>query len=374
MALVVKPYTQNDVEAVKDFNRRILAFGHSYDSIVFSEQSVPRWLPPGKLRDTYNEYFLAVEDGVVRGAYALKHQPFCLLGREIHSVACFHHAVSEGLFIRKHANVATLLVKDALRRSPLLYALGMDGYDKPLPQMLKALGWSHFPVPFYFRVLRPHTFFRNAETLRSRRARRVLSDLAATTGAGWFAVRLAQGLGRQMGARVGPYTAEEVGTFSDWCDEVWQRSRSSYAWTGVRDKSAVTTFYPESNGSFTRLRVAAGGRVLGWAVVAERKKNPRFGSMRVGSIIDAFAQPEDAPAVVRAATEALEAREVDLIISNQSHRAWCRALQASGFLRAPSTFIFAASKELARSLAPFERNRTQIHVNRSDGDGLPCNF
>ena len=374
MALVVKPYTEDNIQAVKDFNRRILAFGDSYDSILFYEECTPKWLPPGDRRDTYNEYFLAVEDSVVRGAYALKHQPFCFPDGTTRSLGYYHHVVSEGLFLKKYVNVATLLLKDAFRRSPLLYALGMGGYDKALPRMLKALGWSHFPVPFYFRVVHPGSFFRNMQSIRSSRARRLLADLAAATGAGALAVRIAQAIPRRRAARVGPYAVEEVEAFSGWCDEVWERSRSSYAWIAVRDANALTTFYPESDRHFTRLRVTVGGRVLGWAVVAERRKSPQFGSMRVGSILDALALPEDAPAVVRAATEALEAREVDLIVSNQSHRAWCRALEASGFLKAPSTFIFAASKQLARGLAPFEHNRPLIYLNRSDGDGLPRNF
>jgi hypothetical protein len=374
MALIVKPYTEDDVEAVKDFNRRILAFGDLYDSILLDEQCVPKWLPWGEGRDTYNEYFLAIEGGVVRGGYTLKHQPFCFTDGTIVSIGYYHHVVSEGIFLKKYANVGTLLLKDALRRSPLLYALGMGGYDRPLPRMLKASGWSHFPVPFYFRIVNPGNFFRNMQSLRSSRARRALSDLAAATGAGWLAVKMAQAISRQRGPRVGPYVVDEVEGFSDWCDEVWERCKPVYAWIALRDGKALRTFYPASDRHFTRVRVSAGGGVLGWAVVAERRSNPQFGLMRVGSILDGLGLPEDAPALVHAATRALEARNVDLIVSNQSHRAWCRALEASGFLKAPSIFIFAASKELARSLAPFEENKLSIYLNRSDGDGLPRNF
>jgi hypothetical protein len=374
MPLVVKSYAQNDIDAVKAFNRRLLAHGDSYESIVFAEECTPKWLPSDGRRDTYNEYFLAIEDGIVRGAYALKHQPFCFQGQETRSVACFHHAVSEGLFIKRYANVGALLLKDALRRSPFLYTLGMDGVDKPLPRMLKALGWGLFPVPFYFRVVRPRSFLRNLQSLRSSRARRLLSDLAAATGVGGLAIKMAQAVTRQLGPRIGAYSVEEVPRFSDWCDEIWERSKSSYAWIAIRDKSTLDTFYPEGDDLFTRLRITAGGRLLGWAVIGERRTNPRFGSMRVGSILDALALPEDAPAVMHAATAALEAREVDLIVSNQSHYAWCEALKAAGFLSASSTFIFAASKELARNLAPLEHYRPLIYLNRSDGDGLPRNF
>jgi hypothetical protein len=65
---------------------------------------------------------------------------------------------------------------------------------------------------------------------------------------------------------------------------------------------------------------------------------------------------------------------MDLILSNQSHAAWCRAFEHAGFLKAQSNFIFAASKKLSELLQPFEETRTRMHFTRADGDGLPRNF
>jgi len=64
---------------------------------------------------------------------------------------------------------------------------------------------------------------------------------------------------------------------------------------------------------------------------------------------------------------------VDLVLSNQSHAAWRDALKSSGFLGAPSNFIFGASKSVAELLAPFDANRDRIFLNRGDGDG-PVNL
>jgi hypothetical protein len=94
----------------------------------------------------------------------------------------------------------------------------------------------------------------------------------------------------------------------------------------------------------------------------------------VGSVVDCWAAPEHALHVVRGATRALEKSGVDLIVSNQGHHAWCRAFENSGFLKGPSTFIFAASKKLTELLQPLEENKTSLHVTRADGDGLPRNF
>ena len=83
--------------------------------------------------------------------------------------------------------------------------------------------------------------------------------------------------------------------------------------------------------------------------------------------------PENAASVVRAATEVLEKDGVDLIVSNQSHHVWGSALEKAGFLKGPSTFIFAASKKLTELLQPSE-NPASFHITRADGDGLPVNF
>jgi hypothetical protein len=60
---------------------------------------------------------------------------------------------------------------------------------------------------------------------------------------------------------------------------------------------------------------------------------------------------------------------VDLIVSNQSHAAWCAALRRAGFLQGPSNFLFSASKELAKLLDPLPANIAHIHFTRGDGDG-----
>jgi hypothetical protein len=122
------------------------------------------------------------------------------------------------------------------------------------------------------------------------------------------------------------------------------------------------------------LRVSRNGAAIGWAIIGERRKDPKFGRMRVGSIVDCWASPENVAAVVRAATQALEKDGVDLIVSNQSHHAWRRAFERAGFLKGPSTFIFAASKKLTELLKPLEENRPSFHITRADGDGLPANF
>ncbi len=96
--------------------------------------------------------------------------------------------------------------------------------------------------------------------------------------------------------------------------------------------------------------------------------------MRVGSIVDCWALPGHERAVIRTAAAALEERGVDLIVTNQSHATWSRAVRAEGFFSGPSNFIFAASRKLSELLAPFDQTMRRMHVTRADGDGLPDNF
>ena len=332
------------------------------------------WLPRLNGQSLYNEIFLALENDEVRGAYVLKHQEFSFGGAAVRSIGFYHHPISEGMIDKAYATVGALLIRDALRRQPLLYALGMDGYDKPLPQMLKLLGWKDYLVPFYFRVLHPFRFLRQMQALRESGRKRFVMDLAAFTGAGWLGVK---GFQKWRALRVGSvaaYSLSEVPAFGDWTDGVWEGAKGSYSMTALRNSSVLKKLYPVSESHFTRLQVVRDGIVLGWAVVAERGPKPRFGDMRVGSVVDCFAAPEDALAVAHAATETLEKEGFDMIVTNQSNAAWGEAFEHAGFLKGPSNFVFATSPQLSQLLSPFDTAKTQTHFTRGDGDGLPRSF
>jgi hypothetical protein len=167
---------------------------------------------------------------------------------------------------------------------------------------------------------------------------------------------------------------ERVPEFADWADPLWLQAREHYRMAAVRDSATLRRLYPATDHHFTRLRIRRDGVDAGWAVVGERRKDAKYGSMKVGSILDGWASPENALAVAQAATRELEAQDADLIVSNQSHIAWSRALERCGFFTGPSNFIFAASKKYVELLSPLAENSRAIHVTRADGDGLPRNF
>ena len=247
--------------------------------------------------------------------------------------------------------------------------------------MLKALGFSLTPIPFYFRVVHPAKFLREMRALRTEPWRASLMDIAAATGTGWVAIKSAQAAASWRSRSPNSstdFTTEEGVEFSDWADELWDRAKGTVSFATVRDANTLRLLYPpgfSSNIASTRtLRVSRNGSAIGWAIIGQRRKDPKFGEMRVGSIVDCWALPENAATVIQAATQALENDGVDLIVSNQSHHAWCSALENAGFLKGPSTFIFAASKKLTELLQPLQEKPAAFHITRADGDGLPVNF
>jgi hypothetical protein len=373
LAIVIQPYGPVHEPAVQEFNRRLQQSSDD-PNLVFSKTAMPRWLPAAGNNPVWNEFFVAVEGQAVRGAYGLKQEMVFIRGKGLHRVACYHHPLSEGIVDRSYASVGALLARDALARQPLLYALGMGGVERPLAKMLKALGFSLTTIPFYFRVVHPSTFLREMEALRQERWRAMLMNIAAATGTGWLAIKSVQGLAN-LRARPAEFVAEEVAEFSDWADVLWEQAKNSVSLAAVRDASTLRLLYPPSVTSTRRLRISRNGVAIGWAIIGERRKDAKFGKMRVGSIVDCWASEENMAAVVKAATQALGKNGgVDLIVTNQSHHSWCSAFEKSGFLKGPSNFIFAASKKFTELLQPLEENRLSFHITRADGDGLPANF
>jgi hypothetical protein len=373
MALSIVPYAPHHIQAVKEFNQRLRAGGADQD-LVFYEDCTPTFLPKRNGISVYNEFFVAEESGIVRAGYALKHQQFFFEDGEVRSVGYYHHPLSEGVISKAYSTSGVLLLRDALARQPLLYCLGMEGYDKPLPKMLKLLGWSDSLVPFYFRVAHPAAFLRQVEAAREGRWKAFFMDLAASSGLGWLAFKGAQCWKQRNAAGTERYVVEEVAEFDEWANPLWQHAKAGHSMTAVRDAETLRTLYPAVQNHLTRVRLTSGGKVIGWAVVGERRKNPKFGNLRVGSIIDCFAAPENAAAVVRAAASTLDQRGMDLITSNQSHEVWRQAFLNSGFFQGPSSFIFAASRKLSQLLSPFDKKKHRLHFTRADGDGLPRNY
>jgi len=366
MAITFAEYGEPHIKPVEQFNQRIR--GSVESELLFPNRPLTDWLPKGGHPEIFQVGMLAREGEVVRGGYFLKHQDFALNG-EVRRVSSYRLPVSEGTANRAYVSLALQMQRDALTRQPLLFSLGMGSLDRPLPKMQKALGWSQYVVPFYFKVLDGGRFLRNIAPLRTTAARRVAFNLAAWSGAGSL-VFAALRAGRRTRLPAG-LSVESFAAFGAWADELWTRCQDRYSLIAVRNSDISNTLYPPADQRFLRWRVTAGGRLLGWAVCLDTRMrgHKQFGDMRVATIVDGLADPDDAVAVIGAVTQELERGGADLIVSNQMHEAWAAGLGAAGFRNGPSNYIFSASPKLSQALAPFDTRVKEGHITRGDGDG-----
>jgi hypothetical protein len=251
----------------------------------------------------------------------------------------------------------------------------MGSLRESLPRLLRASGWSLAPVPFFFRVVHPFPFLRNSVYLRRNGPLRFLLDVLAFSGLGWTAIKLIHAVASPAAGPSPATTSEIVDEFAGWTDELWEACKDHYGMCAVRDSQTLQVLYPRDDARFIRLRVKRADRTIGWAVLLNNKwwNHRHFGRMRLGSIADCFAAPADAPEVVRCAVRFLQQRSVDLIVSNQSHAAWCKAFRASGFLPGPTNFNFASSRRLTQVLQSAGVRLGDMHWTRGDGDG-PINL
>jgi hypothetical protein len=375
MAIEIVPHGEAWKPAVEAFNARMRRGGSEYGFYV---HPVPTWL--AKRHDgqkAWREFWLAVEDGAhVRGAYVLKPQEWWI-GGTVRTVTDWQGPYSEGAVAREHGGLGVRLLLDMQRRRPLLYSWGHGGEGSTLSRVLRALGWTLHPTPLLCRVLRPFRFARRAAALRRSTAARLALDAAAFSGVAALGTRALDALSRLRSPLGLSATAEVVPCFGPWTDRTWHRARNDYAALAVRDAAAMNELVPTLHehrewSEPVRLRARdRGGRDLGWAVVTARQMDGdrRFGSLLVGTIVDAFAEARHAAEVVHAATGWLARRGADLVIANQSDPRWIAAFGRNAFVRAPFPRSFCAAPALMDALRPWERTRERLFLTNMDGHG-----
>ncbi|MFN7140372.1 MAG: hypothetical protein ACK4UN_13630 [Limisphaerales bacterium] len=367
MAIEIQPYTAAHEPAVAEFNQRLAAGGCPFR---FPEKSQPKWLPRAGENPLFEEYFVASEEAAVRGGYILKRQPFAL-NEETGEVGCVYLPLSEGAVDSKYSRVALQLLMNALRKQQRLFSLGMGGFHNPYPTMLKAAGWTLIAVPFFFRIVHPNAFLKNFTLLRRKPAGRMMLDVLAATGVGHIGIKSLRKIVSTWSPSTKSIHVEVVPNFGAWADTLWSAARESYSLAAVRDAESLNRLYDPSKEKFLRLKISRGDTVIGLAVCLDTQmtKHKQFGAMRVGSIIDCLALPDEEDVVAQSAAQFLQDRGVDIIVSNQSHKAWQRGFTAAGFFKGPSNFIFAASPKLVEAIKPFDKNKDRLHMNRGDGEG-----
>jgi hypothetical protein len=361
--LLIEPLLPERAAALEAFNSRLRAGG---SPLCFDFPEALGRQPRGLLT---TECFAAVDDGgQIRGVYRLIHQPFWVADGQ-RTLPFLQLPLSEGIVDRGYAAVGLMLITDALRRAPLMFALGMGSIERPLPRMLRLLGAQVREVPFYFRLLRRFSVFRSLPMLRATRARRWAADFAAYSGAGSLALAGLDAVRRRSGVRRRELRWEFCEHFPEWADVLWESSKAAYSMIAVRDRAHLECLYQPAS-TLRRMVVFRESQPIGWALLIDCpvRDHRFFGTMRVGVVADALAAPGQEDAVVAAADFALADMGVDVSVSNQMAPAWRHALERAGYLRHKSNYILALAKPLATLLTLQDPEFQRIHLNRGDGD------
>lgn len=368
MALAIAPYRPAHQPAVRAFNQRLEQGG-----VRFRFPDHDACADPEDATISHRGFVAVQEDGDVRGGYLVKEQDFWLTGRRAR-MGYLHLPLSEGLIDRRYGALGVQLIVHALKRQPLLFGLGIGGYEEAFAKVVTALGWKLQSVPFLFKVVRPFRVARGLRALRTTRSRRLLGDLAAWTGAASVGAAVLQ---RPRGGRVpdADTTTALVPDCHDVADAVWAEYRAPYQLVAWRDRTALAAMYPPNSRDYLRFVARGPHGARGWAIALDTQMSGHkyFGDLRVGTIVDCFGDPACAAAMVGDVSMALARRGVDLVVSNQSSSVWTEAFRQNGFLSARSNFLFAASPALSKALGAHAGTVAACHLTRGDGDG-PINL
>lgn len=364
----ITPFTEHHRSGVVEFNGRLKEGGCTFS---FDADPATTQVLHGTRNVIRPEHFVAIDEaGVVRGAYTVIFQRFCING-VTEETGFIQLPLSEGTVNPAFKTLGLRLVTDALRRCPLLFGLGMGGLQNQLPKLFRALGADVREVPFFFRVLQARPFLRHAKVARSSAARAAACDIAANTGLGNLAFGILNAI---TGLRAIPRRSvrfDIVDQFPADIDAVWDPAPRAYSCIAIRDRETLQFLYPASDPRYRRIVVYEGSQIVGWALVtvSQLDGHAYFGNMRLGAVINCLSLPAREDLVIAAATACLSESGAHLIVSNQFHPQWRRAMKRMGYLSYRSNFIFAAPKPLAAKIRMADPTFAGVHLNRGDGDG-----
>jgi hypothetical protein len=366
MAVKIVEHALEYQDRVQAFNRRMKQKGSPW---AFYVNPVPRWIPRKGNQSVWREYYLALDDDKeVRGGYCLKRQAFWF-GGKVHQIASFQGPVSEGAVDRKYSLATVCMMRDMLAREPELFAFGSNA---DVTRLLRANRWRVLRTPLCLKIVRPYRFLRLNRMLRGSTSRKWIMDALALSGLGSIGLKSLTSIRKVLHGCPVDAEYEIVETFDDWSDELWLSCCQSYGISAVRDREAMNLLMPKEGWPpVIRLKINFGSRVIGTAAVLDTQMQDdcRFGSLRVGTIVENFGQLEHGARIVAAATNLLEQRGVDLIISNQTHPQWLRGFRANGFQILEDRRVLALSASLERQWGPAESLLSRLHMNTIDGDG-----
>ena len=164
MPIQIVPHERRHSPSVEAFNQRMRAGGSPWGFYVDPD---PHWIPRQPGTQVWREYHLAVEDdGVVRGAYALKPQDWWVRGA-VHVITDWQGPFSEGSVDPRFNTLGLRMMRDMLKKRPALYSWGHGGNEQPVVQMLQKMGWTMHETDFALLVVHAGRFLRLNRLLRN---------------------------------------------------------------------------------------------------------------------------------------------------------------------------------------------------------------
>jgi hypothetical protein len=314
-----------------------------------------------------NHYVAVDESGAVRGGVLLMEQRGWL-GKAAIPLVNIQSPLSEGIVDRRFSGVSLQMLKFVHRRSPYAYAVGMGNAENSFPRLLRAAGWSVSPVPFAFAVIDPRRFLKEIGPLRSGKLRWLARGIAAS-GLGSALLEAWHLAHRDPTAQ--RYSLEPATSWPEGTDAVWERCRDEVSFSVLRDESTLAALYPSREPRLKRFLLRYAGEVVGWSVTVATKmdRNPNFGDMLVGTILDGLSTKAHMAVLLALTRKALCEMGAEVVLTNQTHCLWQAESRRLGFVSGRSNYLLAMSKDLAAALASEPGALRRIHVNRGDGDG-----
>ena len=370
MSYLIRESNQDDKNLIHNFNKELEGNGIGFRLPVPTSRSL-------HTKDFIFErkFILTENKTTVRAGYTLKYQWFKVNDTLIQIGSC-HNPVTAGLFNKKYNICGVLLLHDAQKKNTNLFCLGMGGYSEALPKLLKGLNWNLRTVPFFFKVCNPRPFLNNIRYLKRTKLKSFIIMLAANFGLGWLCLKMIFLFVSLFHIRFKkePYiVTEEIEIFDQDLDFVWQKAKEYNSFIAVRNCNYLKTLY--SDKKFIKLKFFDNNKIVGWSISLCTKLNDhkQFGHMKLGSIVDCLSLKGYEKSIISKTSEMLKKKEVDLIVSNQSHIFWKNAFKMNSFINGPSNFIFGSSRDLSNKLVEDIKLKDCMHITRGDGDG-PINL
>jgi hypothetical protein len=368
MPVEIVKYTEKHIDSVIAFNQRLKEGGSSWG---FFDSNIPDWVPLHNKGDSeiWNEHFLAIdEDEIVRGGYVFKSQPMQLLSQPT-TVSSWQGPVTEGLINNKYNTVVISILMQMTRQNQNLFCWGASN---KLSKLLETLKWHCIKAPFLIHISNTNNFLRLFPRIRSDKRLATLASTLANTGIAFVLNKVLKTFNNIKNSVNTPsYKTIECTEFGSWADTVWEQAKNQYTFSGIKTSKNLNRILDTNSWPHPKIiRFERDSKTIGWVAyrIKEFIDDPRFGALKVGTILDCLALPNHEHHIIHNTCKHIDSSEVDIICTNLTNKNWVKACSSSGFFSFPSRFL-AFSETLVKQTENLKAFVSHSHITLIDGDG-----